>query len=101
MTVAIDKTPVPLHGDPLDPIWWRGKQWAVTKHGIEALDGSYAIPARRLAEDLPGYSWVDHMAEKDEWVDIDEFATAWLIALQLHGVTVSPTQIFVVLDRVF
>jgi hypothetical protein len=31
----------------------------------------------------PDYPWPRHMAEKD-WVDIDEFTTAWPVALVLH-----------------
>lgn len=38
--------------------WWRGRKWAVTEHGIERLDGGYAVAAGRLLEgtgsgDLP------------------------------------------------
>ena len=40
------------------------------------------IEARRLAEDLPNHSWPEHMGEKS-WVNPEEFATAWLVALAL------------------
>jgi hypothetical protein len=87
--VALDTTPVPVRGEEaLHPIWWRARQWAVTAYGIEALDGSYAIEADRLAEDLDtDGSWLAHMGEKT-WVDPEEFATAWLVALALHGIKI-------------
>lgn len=85
--VEYDATLVSVRGEELSNILWRGRQWAVTTHGIEALDGTYSFEAHRLAEDLHvrGYGgWPSHMSEKD-WVDIDDFITAWLIALTLHG----------------
>lgn len=81
--IETDDQPVRVRGDALDEIWWRGKQWAVTAYGIERLDGTYVVEASRLAEN-PDYPWPMHMAAK-EWVDIDEFTTAWMIALLLHG----------------
>jgi len=81
--IETDQTPVPCRGEPLAEIWWRGKQWAVTADGIECLDGCYCIDKNRLLQDLPAYSWPEHMATKG-WVDTDEFATAWLVALALH-----------------
>jgi hypothetical protein len=75
---------VKLQGEPLHEIWWRGRQWAVTEYGVEALDGTYAIEGSRLLEDLPEYSWLEHMSGK-RWVDPDDFATAWLVGLLLHG----------------
>jgi hypothetical protein len=32
--------------------------------GIECLDGTYFIEGKRLLEDLPEWSWPQHMAEK-------------------------------------
>jgi hypothetical protein len=34
------------------PVYWRGRQWAVTDYGIEALSGLYHIPWCNL-EDEP------------------------------------------------
>lgn len=82
--VVMDATPVECRGEALDPIWWRGRQWAVTEHGLESLDGLYAIAKQRLREGIEGHGWVQHMAEKG-WVDRDDFATAWLVGLVLHG----------------
>jgi hypothetical protein len=78
--IAIADNEVTMRGDRLGNIWWRGAQWAVTEDGIERLDGGYVIEKTRLQE-LP---WPLHMAGK-VWVDIEEFATAWLVGLMLHG----------------
>jgi hypothetical protein len=82
--IALSRDPVAVRGDALDEIWWRGRQWAVTAYGIECLDGTYVIEGSWLMGDMEEYPWLRHMAEKI-WVDIDEFATAWMIALLLHG----------------
>jgi len=37
--IVVDRTPVRVCGDPLTQIWWQGKQWAVTKFGIECRAG--------------------------------------------------------------
>lgn len=67
-----------------EEIWWSGRQWAVTAYGIERLDGTYPIEKTRLFENLPRYSWPEHMGGKT-WADNDDFATAWLVAIALHG----------------
>ena len=82
--IAIDRTPVTVRGEALQDVWWRGRQWAVTTFGIEALDGTYVIKADRLADNMAEHPWPTHMAGK-RWCDVDEFATAWMIALLLHG----------------
>jgi hypothetical protein len=76
----------------LDEIWWRERQWAVTAYGLEVdrSDGdheipAYAIPADRLLEGVDDdYPWPLHMASK-KWVDLSSFATAWIVALVMHG----------------
>src|SRR5438067_705910 len=60
--------PVPIRGEPLSTIWWRGKQWAVTKMGIERLDGGYYIAANRLMEQFEFHPWPAHIADKI-WAD--------------------------------
>ena len=80
----MDRSPVHVRGEPLDEVWWRGRQWAVTARGVERLDGTYHFEANRLDEGPKDYPWPMHMAEKT-WVDIDEFTTAWMVALLLHG----------------
>jgi hypothetical protein len=81
--IETSREPVKVRGEALNEVWWRGKQWAVTAYGIEYLDGTYVAEASRLAEQ-PDYPWPMHMAEKT-WVDIDDFTTAWMAALLLHG----------------
>lgn len=80
--IEINSDPVRVRGEELHEVWWRGKQWAVTAFGIECLDGTYFAPAADLAKELQ--PWPLHMASKT-WVDIDEFTTAWMVALLLHG----------------
>jgi hypothetical protein len=84
-----DRTNVAVRGEPLHPVWWRGRQWAVTKYGIEALDGTYAIAADRLTEEIrTDYgNWPVHMAEKN-WLDHEDFFTAWMVAIAMHGAKV-------------
>lgn len=81
--IYLSNDEVRVRGEALDEIWWRGRQWAVTAYGIEKLDGTYVAEAARLL-DNPEYPWPVHMAGKN-WVDIDEFTTAWMIAIVLHG----------------
>ncbi len=81
--VEMNRNPVKVRGEILHEVWWRGKQWAVTAYGIESLDGTYVAEACRLLEQQ-NYPWPLHMATK-KWVDIDEFTTAWMVALLLHG----------------
>ena len=78
--VVVDVSPVENLGEPLSDVWWQGRQWLVTGYGIEARDGRYQIEAELLREKY----WLDHMREKG-WVDMDDFATAWFVALTLHG----------------
>lgn len=82
--IETDRTPITVRGDAPGAMFWRGKQWAVTEHGIECLDGTYFIEKSRLLEGLGRHSWLDQMAEKT-WVNIDEFCTCWMIAVLFHG----------------
>src|SRR3954453_17106438 len=42
---------VHVRGEALGkPIYWQGRQWAVTPHGVERRDGTYSIAADRLWE---------------------------------------------------
>ena len=49
-TIQMDTDPVESRGDRLGKVWWQGRQWAVTEHGIECRDGTYYIAAKRLGE---------------------------------------------------
>ena len=61
------------------PVYWRGRQWAVTSYGVECRERDYWIEKKRLWEDEESFGWVRHMAEKN-WVDIADFAEALRIA---------------------
>lgn len=82
--IAIDRNPVVIRGEAPTEIWWRGKQWAVTEAGIEALDGTYFIDKARLLEDWKNWPWLRQLSDKN-WVDSDDFATAFMVGLVLHG----------------
>lgn len=82
--ISLDSSEVFVQGDEPSEILWRGKQWAVTVEGIEALDGTYYIGRERLLENEVDWPWVRQLGEKN-WCDIDEFATAYLVAIVLHG----------------
>lgn len=67
-------------GDALaEPVYWTGRQWAVTSFGIEARDGKYIIAKDRLWEDEESYGWVRHMADKN-WADVPDFVEALRLA---------------------
>jgi hypothetical protein len=73
-------TDVRVTGEALqEPIYWKGRQWAVTSYGIEARDGKYPIKGECVWEDNNDYGWVEHMAEK-EWVDLTDFVEALRLA---------------------
>ena len=59
----------------LHPIIHRGVQWAVTTYGVEALNGTYAIPKDRLTEP----DWEEHMHRKT-WVNKADFSTVLALA---------------------
>lgn len=72
-------------GDPLyEPIHWKGRQWAVTAFGLQALDGKYTIAKARLWDDNDGHGWEDQMADKDE-VDQDDFREGLRRAREVHS----------------
>jgi hypothetical protein len=90
--VEHDTSPVRVRGEALGNVIWQGRQWAVTDYGLEARDGTYSIDRRRLRQDLPAWSWPQQMGEKD-WVDIEDFTTAWLVGLSVHGIQVSKVDV--------
>ena len=61
------------------PVYWRGRQWAVTAYGIECRERQYWIEHRRIWEDEERHGWVRHLAIKN-WVDLADFAEALRIA---------------------
>ena len=82
--IEYDNTPVRVCGEALHPVWWRGRQWAVTTYGLERLDGLYACSADSLLDNVQTYGLPRHMSGKG-WVDQDDFDTAWLVAIALHS----------------
>jgi hypothetical protein len=76
---------IKVRGEPLSlPIYWCGRQWAVTRYGIECRDGTYSIAVGRLDEEEAEHGWVMHMSEK-EWVDLPDFAEALRVARRMLG----------------
>lgn len=75
---------VRVRAEPLDEIWWQGREWAVTSYGIEKRDGTYYIPKADFSLHGDKWSWPEHLAAKG-WPDIEDFTTAWLVAMTLHG----------------
>lgn len=74
--IRIADNEVACRGEPLtEPIYWIGKQWAVTEYGVECRDGTYFIEKARLWEDEESYGWKKHVGEK-EWVIYSDFASA-------------------------
>ena len=71
--------------------------------GIERRDGCYFIAKDRLGEGCDDGSpdWLLHIAEKGKHYDFDDFATAYLVALALHGYGdyFSPANLLDTIDR--
>lgn len=55
--------------------FWKGRQWGVTRWGIEKLDGKYDIQGNRVWDD----GWERHLAEKG-WCDMSDFREALRVA---------------------
>lgn len=103
MTARVDYSrvaPVKILAEQLSPVMWRGRQWAVTSYGVECLNGTYYIEKKRLAENVEGYGWPTQMAGKG-WVDLDDFCTAWLVALALHGVRILDAHVCTAIGRAY
>lgn len=81
---------VRLRGQALDEILWRGRSWAATRFGVEKRDGSFQIEGNRLREGLPNYSFIQHVAGKND-VDFEDFATAFFVACAMHGIAFAKT----------
>ncbi len=78
---------VAVRGEALSlPIFWQGRQWAVTSYGVECRDGTYFIEKERLSEDEGEFGWVRHLSEKI-WIDLPDFAEALRLARASHNRT--------------
>lgn len=49
--------------------------WAVTKSGVESLTHSYLIEKVRIINEEAGYTWEEHMSQKN-WVNMQDFRAA-------------------------
>lgn len=74
-------------------VFWQGRQWCVTDYGIETIKRDrYYIEAERLGDltdgrdrDVrPGAERMRHTGGKT-WVDIEDLAAAFAVALQVHA----------------
>jgi hypothetical protein len=74
---------VSVQGQSLSDVYWHRRQWAVTKHGLEARDGSYEISADRLWEKERFGGWVQHMSLKKS-VDAEDFIVCLAVARLIH-----------------
>jgi hypothetical protein len=75
-----EDVPVAMAGEELaQPIFWVGRQWAVTSYGVECRDGTYAFEADRLGED-----WYAHVSRKI-WVDAGDLREALEFAHKHFG----------------
>jgi|SRR6516164_3152269 len=61
------------------PVFWHGRQWAVTSYGVECLERPYWIPHRQLWDGEEQHGWVRHLANK-RWVDLPDFVEALRVA---------------------
>jgi hypothetical protein len=61
--------------DLAQPIYWQGRQWAVTAYGVEAMSGRYHIAWRDL-EDEPARKRVFDQMRDHYWVHLDDFREA-------------------------
>ncbi len=76
----------------LSKVLWQGRQWSVTTHGVERRDEQYYIKKTELERvyhtadpSKPKIlDWPMHIATKPG-VDLDDFLTAFLISLSVHG----------------
>jgi hypothetical protein len=72
------------------PVYYIGKQWAVTGHGIEEVRSNvshhpyYHIGFESLGLNVGDGSWPHHMASK-KWVDTADFKKAFEIARQVYA----------------
>ena len=71
---------VEVRGEHLhEPIFWTGRQWAVTEFGLESRTGIYSIPKRRLWYEEDEWGWVRQISNRP-WVDMADFAEGLRLA---------------------
>jgi hypothetical protein len=67
-------------------------QWEVVRQGMQSRSKHYQISKKRLANTREDRGrvcsdWLLHLSGK-EWVDIDDFARAWVMACRMHRVRI-------------
>lgn len=71
-------------------VYWTGRQWCVTDHGLETVDpDAYYVGAGQLFTLTDGIGEpmaerMRHITEKT-WVDVEDFAAAFAVALAIHS----------------
>jgi hypothetical protein len=63
-----------------EPIYWHGRQWAVTAYGVEALNGCYRIAWRDLRDEPARKRLLDQMRDH-YWVHLDDFKEALAVSV--------------------
>lgn len=71
-------------------VYWTGRQWCVTDNGLETIvEGQYDIEAEALGHlttgDEPEAERMRHTGSSHSWVDIEDFAAAFAVALAVHA----------------
>jgi hypothetical protein len=80
---------MPRQNDLSEPVYWRGRQWAVTGYGLETIGEPYHyfIEAARLGSRGHGgpdhFSVLRHLLEKG-WCDREDLAEAYRQAIRFH-----------------
>lgn len=72
--------------DLTEPVYWQGRQWAVTAYGVEALDGRYQI-ARSDLDDEPARKRLLDQMRDHYWVHLDDLRAA----LEVSASALQPT----------
>ncbi|ACA17299.1 hypothetical protein M446_2877 [Methylobacterium sp. 4-46] len=68
-----------------EPVYWQGRQWAVTGYGIETLDGMYHVAAAEVGAvgDAPP-RWLDALWRR-YGTDRDDLSAALAVARQVFA----------------
>ncbi len=72
--------------DLAEPVYWQGRQWAVTAYGIEALSGRYHIAWRDL-QDEPARMQILGQMQHHYWVHMDDLRNALVVSANVCGST--------------
>jgi hypothetical protein len=68
-----------------EPVHWRGRRWAVTAYGIEALDGTYHVPAGDIwPEGAEPPAWARDLRRR-YGIDCEDLDAALKVARSVFG----------------